>query len=88
MSAYPILRVCICVGCDVNLCNTQGDTALWLACDKGQEEMVHTLLSQPNINIDAGISHMPLHAAAVHGFTAIAHSLIRAGCDVNKVSHI
>ena len=74
------------VGCDVNLPNVEGDTPLWVACEKGNEEMVSTLLKQPGVAMDAGIAHIPLHASAAHGYTAIVQRLVDAGCDVNKVT--
>ncbi len=69
----------------MNLANEHGDTPLWVACDKGNEDIVHSLMEHPAIDIDAGIKHIPLHAAAVHGYIGIAETLLKAGCNVNKV---
>ncbi len=73
-------------GCDVNTCNSEGDTPLWVACNKGNEDMVTLLLQQPGIDVNAGLSHFPLLAAAEHGCLGIVKKLLEAGCNVNTVS--
>lgn len=75
-------------GCDVNLANIHGDTALWVACDRGHEELVNILLRHPDIDIDKGIKHVPLHAAVVNGYDTIAETLLKAGANVNKVIYL
>lgn len=72
-------------GCDVNLPNCDGDTPLWVACTKGNEEIVRILLRHPDIELDRGVSHVPLHAAAVLGCGPVTELLIGAGTDINKV---
>lgn len=86
LGLHPMRCLYFCAGCDVNLANLEGDTPLWVACDKGLEEIVTSLLNVPGINLDAGFSHIPIHASALHGFTSIVEALLRAGCNVNKVS--
>lgn len=49
--------------------------------------MVEKLLARPDIEINTGISHVPLHAAAVHGYTNIAEILLKAGANVNQVTY-
>jgi len=79
------LCVCFLSDCDVNLPNSEGDTPLWVACTKGNEEIVRILMRHPTIELDRGVTHVPLHAAAVLGHCAIAELLINAGTNVNKV---
>ena len=57
-----------------------------MACNRGNLTIVKHLLRVPGIDINAGISHIPLHAAAVHGHYDIAETLLKAGADVNKVT--
>ena len=54
----------------------------------GNEGIVDKLLQRPDIQINTGLSHVPLHAAAVHGYTSIALTLLKAGADVNRVSEL
>ena len=72
----------------MNTPNQHGDTPLWVACDKGNEEIVRALVEHPDINLDAGVEHIPLHAAAVHGYIGIAEVLLQAGCSANTVSFL
>ena len=74
------------LGAAVNISNDAGDTPLYMACNKGNRTIVRHLLEHPDIDLNAGISHIPLHAAAVHGHYDIAESLLKAGADVNKVT--
>ena len=76
------------LGVDINQTNNHGDTALWVACDTGNEEIVRALLKHPRINIDKGIAHVPLHSAVLHGRENIVRMLLDAGCQVNKVRWI
>lgn len=76
------------VGCNVNLANEKGSTPLWVACDKGNEDTVKVLLSQPGIDVNVGVSEIPLHAAVKQGYVSMAEVLLEAGCDVNRVSAI
>ena len=69
----------------MNLPNHNGDTALWVACDRGHEQLVKILLQHPNIDVNQGIEHVPLHSAAVHGYENIVHLLLKGGANVNKV---
>ena len=69
----------------MNCLSRDGDTALWLACSQGAEDVVTYLLRQPDIDVDAGIGHIPLHTACFFNYTGIVHKLLQAGCDVNKV---
>lgn len=69
----------------MNLPNRDGNTPLWVASTKGNDEIVRTLLSHPKIVMDQGVQQVPLHAAAALGYTHIARLLLEAGCDVNKV---
>ncbi len=69
----------------MNLPNSQRDSPLYVACDKGMEDMVALLLKQPDTRLDAGRRHLPLHAAAARGFFFIAEKLLQAGAQVNKV---
>ena len=75
-------------GVDINQTNNHGDTALWVACDTGNEEIVRALLKHPRIDIDKGTAHVPLHSAVLHGRENIVRMLLDAGCQVNKVGWI
>ena len=59
------------LGCDVNIPNSAQDSPLYVACEKGLEDMVDLLLKQPGIKLDAGKKHIPLHGAASKGFFRI-----------------
>ncbi len=73
------------LGCDVNLPNITQDTPLYIACEKGLEEMVDLLLSQPDIQVNAGKRNIPLHAAARMGYISIATKLLQHNAHVNRV---
>jgi ankyrin repeat protein len=73
-------------GCDVNLPDSAGNTPLLIACSQGNEAIVDALLSHPKIDINHGILQFPLQAAAGVGSYVIVERLIKAGCDINKVS--
>ena len=76
---------CCYLGCDVNIPNSVRDSPLYVACEKGMEEMVDLLLKQPDIKLDAGKKHIPLHGAASKGFYKIVEKLLLAGAKVNMV---
>lgn len=69
----------------MNIPNAVRDSPLYVACDKGMEDMVDLLLQQPGIKLDAGKKNLPLHAAARKGFFRIAQKLLLAGAKVNVV---
>jgi len=49
-------------------------------------QAVDILLRNSVIDVDAGVSHIPIHAAVIHGYTDIVTGLLAAGCNVNKVT--
>lgn len=70
---------------NVNLANSYGQTALTLACQMGYLEIVQTLLSFPNINIDTVDvrQRSPLHAAIMENSDGIVKVLVNRQCNVN-----
>ncbi len=71
----------------MNHFDSVGDTALYHACDKGNEGIVAVLLTHPHLKcLDFGYKHYPLQVSVQHGYTRIVESLLEAGADVNKVT--
>ena len=61
-------------------------TVLHLAAASGSGDVVDLLLSEDvkaDPNVVRGNNFTPLHAAAMHGYTAICASLLKAGAAVN-----
>ena len=70
----------------MNICNIDGDTVLYVACNSLNDTLVRNLLSCPTIQLDRGVERLPLHVACVHGDMDIVQALIKAGANVNAVS--
>ncbi|CAH2328361.1 NF-kappa-B inhibitor alpha [Pelobates cultripes] len=76
-------------GCDPEIRDFNGDTALHIACKKGSLHAVGVILQNcfnkisfllQAVNYDG---HTCLHLAAIHGFLAIVESLISVGADID-----
>ncbi|XP_038611973.1 NF-kappa-B inhibitor alpha [Tachyglossus aculeatus] len=77
-------------GCDPELRDFRGNTALHLACEQGclaavgvltqycQTQHLHSVLQASNYN-----GHTCLHLASIHGYLAIVERLVSLGADVN-----
>ena len=77
-------------GADVNAVNNRYQTALWLVCFDGQDNLVKNLLdagADPNIADEN--SDSSLHAA-IYGYcnTETVHNIISNGAQVNAVNNI
>ena len=77
------------LGADVNIITDDGLTPLYIACYKGQKDIVNVLLSQESIDInkatatDNGIT--PLYIACEKGHTDIVNALLsQESIDINK----
>ncbi|KPP62117.1 IkappaBalpha2-like [Scleropages formosus] len=80
-------------GCDPQVVDDHGNTALHIACKKGSLScfsvltQVHTqhlasILATPNYS-----GHNCLHLASIYGFLSLVESLIKLGADVNAQEH-
>ncbi|KAL4630356.1 NF-kappa-B inhibitor alpha-like [Arapaima gigas] len=80
-------------GCDSQLVDDCGNTALHIACKKGslhcfgvltQVHIQHlrSIMATPNYS-----GHNCLHLASVHGFLSLVESLIQLGADVDAQEH-
>ncbi|KAL3877486.1 hypothetical protein ACJMK2_035186 [Sinanodonta woodiana] len=73
-------------GCDINIRNDNDQTALYIACEKGNDEIVKRLLEHPKCSLKiTRTSAIPLHAAVVSGHPRIVQMLVDAGCDINLI---
>ncbi|KAI9989896.1 hypothetical protein PInf_020187 [Phytophthora infestans] len=70
-------------GANVNEQNEMGVTAVYIACQDGQEDMVKFLVqeAQADVNLCNRTNHAPLHEAVAGGFTAVVDFLLRNGAD-------
>ena len=66
--------------------NSRGEEPLHLASERGNEELVCTLLpySTPDLRQEDGLN--ALHLAAKHGFTGIVNTILRQNWDINALS--
>lgn len=63
------------------------DTALHLACERNNEEIVRVLLrNRAKVNVVGSLNQTPLHCAVMRGNLRIVKLLIRCGADVNRES--
>uniref|UniRef100_A0A1X7SNA7 Uncharacterized protein n=1 Tax=Amphimedon queenslandica TaxID=400682 RepID=A0A1X7SNA7_AMPQE len=64
---------------NINHTNEEGKTALMLACERGHEDIVHSLLSAgANVNIQDNYGWTALMIASKHNFISIIHMLLEA----------
>lgn len=70
---------------DIDALDSDGYTALWLACTRGYEGIVDALLAKsPNINLVSSSSMInPLHMASWAGFDGIVKLLCEKGANVD-----
>ena len=62
--------------------NEEGKTALMLACEKGHEDIVHSLLSAgANVNIQDNNGWTALMIAIEHNYISIIHMLLQANAN-------
>ncbi|XP_051171211.1 ankyrin repeat domain-containing protein 27-like [Leptopilina boulardi] len=70
----------------INTCNSQGQTALHIACDNGHVEIVQLLLDAgANVNVINKIQgQTPLHLACLNNHTKVIKLLLNCGnCNIN-----
>lgn len=58
--------------------NTEGRTALWIACGMGNLEVVEALLSRVDVNLADSAGTTPLHCAAESGHAHIVSALLHS----------
>lgn len=80
-TAYPQL--------DVNAADEYGQTALYIACKRGQHEAADWLLDQPNIDVKAATSlgNDALLISAWNDDTVLAQKLLDHGADPHARTH-
>ncbi|CAI9725691.1 ankyrin-3-like isoform X1 [Octopus vulgaris] len=75
-------------GCELNKCNTNGQTPLLLACEKGDDEVVEMLLAQPRCKRNCSSSIAPLHIAVEYGHLAVVKKLVEGGWNINQMNNV
>ena len=82
-------RLLIDAGADINISNNSQWTALHMAADLGDDDIVDALIKRPDVNINSrdGDGNTPLHSAAWSGREQSARLLIDAGADINISNH-
>ena len=66
----------------VNLKDINGNTALFISCDKGLDHTVSSLLEHgADVNLKNNKGQMPLHIACIRGYHVIVLSLLDNGTD-------
>lgn len=81
-SSKEIALALINAGADVNIVDTDGETALWIATTDSSDEVVDTLLkmgASPNVQAEGG--NTPLHMAALNGFVEKVKLLLKYGAN-------
>ncbi len=84
-----IVRSVIRRGADLNFQDTDGFTALHLACLKGDEQMVETLVSSmASVNITTNSNRTPLWIASENGHFNIVEILLKRNANVKPKSQV
>ena len=69
--------------------NEEGKTALMLACERGHEDIVHSLLSAgAKVNIQDNNGWTALMIASEHNYISIIHMLLQANVDLHLKTSI
>ena len=69
---------------DVNLCNKDGTSPLFIASEKGHESIAEFLLKDgANVNLPVNIGTSPLFIACKNGYKGPVQILLNNGADVN-----
>ncbi|PNH04128.1 Ankyrin repeat domain-containing protein 17 [Tetrabaena socialis] len=77
-------KVLLAAGADVNAKNTDGYTALMIACLKGNGEVANVLLAAgADTNAKSTDGKTALMAACLEGHGEVAKALVAAGADIN-----
>jgi len=75
----PLVRLLLQQGVDINAVSSDGDTALYRACERQQLAVVKTMLEAgADMNLT---SNRPLTVACCHGSTKMLNLLLEAGAD-------
>ena len=61
--------------------NEEGKTALMLACERGHEDIVHSLSTEANVNIQDNNGYTALMIASEHNHISIIHMLLQANAN-------
>jgi ankyrin repeat protein len=73
-----------CSGADINLCDKQGYSPLFVASLSGLCDVVKCLLSSgANINLCDEVGHSPLITASRKGKCDVVKCLLNSGADTN-----
>ena len=76
-------------GCDLSIQSRDRQSPLFLASQKGNEEIVvHLLAALPRPLVFTTLSAIPVHAAAKQGHAHILQLLAEGGCDINQVGSV
>jgi ankyrin repeat protein len=82
----PLLDWLLTTGADVNAKDSNGNSSLMLASQKGYEDIVKRLLRQNDVIVDCEDSKRkatPLMDAASEGHIKVVQLLLEAGAEVN-----
>ena len=76
-------------GCDLYSQSQDRQSPLFLASQKGNEEIViHLLAALPCPLVFTTLSAIPVHTAAKQGHAHILQLLAEGGCDINQVGTV
>ena len=88
-NAASLCAAWLFAGCDLCKQNRDRQSPLFLASQKGNEEIVvHLLAVLPRPLVFTTLSAIPVHAAAKQGHAHILQLLAEGGCDINQVSTV